>query len=110
MVVQCDRDTNITTNVHFNCQALVNDIGAPMQSHQPTGVVTWTATKGQFLSGNSCTHVVPPDVGTSSSVVAYDATNEDAPIGTALPVTASYGGDTLFALSRGVHTLFPGPA
>jgi hypothetical protein len=109
-VVQCDRDTSITTNAHFNCLALVNDIGTPMQSQKPTGVVTWTATKGQFLSGNSCTLVVPPDVGASSCVVAYDTTNENAQSGTVLPVTASYGGDTLFAPSRGVHKLFPGPA
>jgi hypothetical protein len=71
--------------------------------------VTWTATKGQFLSGNSCL-LVAPDVGASSCAVAYDAQNADAPIGSALPVTASYGGDSLFASSSGVHKLFPGPA
>jgi len=106
--VQCDRDVHTTTNAHFDCHAFVNIVGAAQDSQKPSGTVTWTATKGQFLSGNSCA-LVAPDVGASSCSVGYDSTNEDAPIGTALPVTASYGGDSVFAASSGVHRLFPGP-
>ncbi len=109
VTVGCNRDTSVTTVAHFRCTAVVADAGVPAQSRQPTGSVRWTSTVGTFTSGATCTLAVP-DVGSPKCTVVYEAPPEAAPIGTALPVTASYGGDDVFAASSSSHKLGPGLA
>ncbi len=101
--VVCNRGPSPTDDAQ--CTAEVGDAG-PAPGRVPTGTVTWSATVGSFPNGTTCTlEPSPGSPNVAFCAATYRGGPEGIPAGVALPVTATYGGDTLNAGASGSHEL-----
>ncbi|MFN8624206.1 MAG: DUF6531 domain-containing protein [Chloroflexota bacterium] len=107
--VMCDRDlTTAPEDALLECTAMVADASAQPDSTTPTGTVSWTADVGAIAPG-SCQISQPTIGGTAWCAVTLRGTAAELPLGVALPVTASYAGDTVYRPSEGSPDLYGGP-
>lgn len=100
--VVCNRGPDATST--SQCTATVGDAGAPPRA-TPTGTVAWSATQGSFAASTCALSPTPLSPGVASCTVTYQPGPSGTPAGTALPVTARYGGDARLAPSQGGHAL-----
>ena len=104
MLLLCNRDMTMGGDpAMLRCNALVTDASAQPGSRPPTGTIEWDSGAGR-LAADTC--LLVPRGGVSSCAVTLTGTAAELPIGTELPVTASYPGDALFAPSDASHQLF----
>ena len=104
MLLLCNRDMTMGGDpAMVRCNALVTDASAQPGSRPPTGTIEWDSGAGR-LAADTC--LLVPRGGVSSCTVTLTGSAAELPIGTELPVTASYPGDALFAPSDAAHQLF----
>jgi hypothetical protein len=90
----------------YTCTAQVGDASGQAPAVTPTGAVTFMAASGGFPGSSVCTLAATQSSGgVASCSVTYDPPAGGIPTGTAVPVTASYAGDSTFSPSSGADQL-----
>lgn len=86
----------------FTCTATVGGVSAP-----PTGTVQWSAGKGGFPLGDTCSLTATPlSPNVSSCTVTWNPGAGGFPAGVAPPVTATYQGDATTGAGSGAPQLY----
>lgn len=86
----------------FTCTATVGGTSSP-----PTGTVKWSAGKGGFPFGDTCTLAAAPlSPNVSSCTVTWNPGVGGFPAGVAPPVTAAYQGDAKTGAASGAPQLY----
>jgi hypothetical protein len=97
---------NIDGSGPSTCTAQVGDATGGNPVEVPTGTVRFATTLGSFLGSDTCTLTKGALSGnTSACTVQYAPPPGKSIIGTELPITAAYSGDTSFSSGEGQFKL-----